>query len=145
MRATLVAVAGMLLLILVCVLLGASPQDWLLVSRVPTTFFGIVGAMTLVALGVGLNYPYSLLILGAMGLIALSKLGRERWRVWLAIGIIYVMPSIVLYNQHEYYNLVPYGQEESANEIAGAISTCAALLAAVGFYYVKKIRPKIMS
>ncbi len=53
-----------------------------------------IGASALLLSGGILAFPGSLLILGIVGLIALSPVGRKRWRVWLATGIIIAMASI---------------------------------------------------
>jgi hypothetical protein len=150
MMRALITAAALVLLILVCVLAGGYPREWLLIPRVPSTFLGTVGAMTLVAVGVGLNYPYSLLILGAMSLIALSKTGRDRWRVWLTIGIVNVMPSLFLYREDTFYHyrfgyqFARYGQEADLHEFVGALALGVIAIILAWTLYAKRFRPRIM-
>jgi hypothetical protein len=140
----LITAAAAALLTLACVPAMAYPRGLWMIPVFPQTFLGVLGAIILTLLGVGVNYPYSLAVLGIMSLVALSDRGRARWRVWMGVGIVYEIPSLLLYRSSGYYHFGPYGQEARVYEITGGITLCVILAIGVCILYEKVIRPRIM-
>ncbi len=112
------------------------PQD---ATPVSPPLIENIGASTLLVFGNTIAFPGSLIILGIVGLIALTPLGRKRWRVWLTTGIIVVMGSIFVYGVLETRAGMD-GPERSAQYAATGITLIAILAIGVLAALVHGIR-----
>ncbi len=76
----------------------ARSDDVMPVKDISPPLLDNLGATSLLFMGCMLTYPVSLIVLGFAGLAALSPFGRKRWRVLIAVGIIFVMVGIITGN-----------------------------------------------
>jgi hypothetical protein len=141
----LIATVTAILLALACVPACASIGDPQFAPQDSLSFFGTVGSVVMMVLSISLVFPYSLLPLGCMSLIALSKFGRRRWRVWLVIGIIYAMPSILIYGDGPRYSPTPdFLLSGTECEFVGHLTVMLVCAIAAAILYATRIRPRIM-